>query len=184
MTTIITNYSLTPGAEPAATDLEVGELGINAVDGTLFTSSDGNDVVPVTDWVAGTLPDDLTNRNTGNVGIGTADPAQRLSVAGNVEIVSDTGTIALLNSYRPDQMVDTNIFARWSGNGKDSLDTENRVGARINMVASGTWTNAVTPSYMGFETGRAGSNIVEAMRIDDTGCVLIGLDDNLSLIHI
>ena len=47
MSTIILRHNETGGVQPGAGTVAVGEVCVNTVDGTLFTSNDGNNIVPV-----------------------------------------------------------------------------------------------------------------------------------------
>ena len=46
-TTIITKYGVSPGVPPLASELDVGEIACNHADGTLWTNTQGGDVIPL-----------------------------------------------------------------------------------------------------------------------------------------
>jgi hypothetical protein len=56
--------------------------------------------------------------NTGNVGIGTTSPSQKLDVAGNIN-VNTNGTAVLISSYKPTSTSGNNIFI--GGGGQSSI---------------------------------------------------------------
>lgn len=54
MTTIITRNSTLAGAQPAPGTVEIGELCVNVADGKLFSSPDGNTIIPIGSSGSGT----------------------------------------------------------------------------------------------------------------------------------
>lgn len=86
-----------PTMAPVIADGSDGADGVDGVDGlpgadgadglpgaTGAPGVDGADGADSLGWIQGTLPDDITNSNSGNVGIGTADPNYKLDVVGEV----------------------------------------------------------------------------------------------------
>lgn len=98
LTPIVTFNSNVPGAVPGAGTLLRGELAVNAADGFMWTSSNGIDIVPISDVTKGDGPltymgtidctvDPNPNGNAGDVWINTGDglvDASWTGIAGEV----------------------------------------------------------------------------------------------------
>lgn len=58
-------------------------------------------------WAPGTLPNDITNTNPGNVGIGTPDPSEKLTVKdGNIAMpATDDKTVRVITANSPNGML-------------------------------------------------------------------------------
>ena len=82
--------SAVSGKRPQLTDLQVGELALNTYDGFLFTERVGSatTVSNLTPWTESYGASSISYLNS--VGIGTANPTEKLDVAGNINVGGGT----------------------------------------------------------------------------------------------
>ncbi len=154
MATLITKNSSTASSIPTAAQLVQGELAVNVADKRIFTENSAGAVVEL-----GTNPSSVTTgtlTTTGNVGVGTSTPGNKLSVIGDARLsLTTTGT-----SY-PLLLENSN--------------TTGVVAAAIAFQNNGTTKASIQAGVFGndFMTFNVGSN-TERVRIDASGNVGIG----------
>jgi hypothetical protein len=109
--------------------------------------------------------------STGNVGIGTSSPTEKLDVAGNIAITG-TGNLSLQRPLIPsarDQGTPQIAFKYYS------TGTTYTTGAQISALTEAAWSSTSAPTNMVFLTVPSGSTtLAERMRIDSGGNVGIG----------
>jgi hypothetical protein len=167
--TIQIKRSSTSGSVPTAGQLAQGELAVNLADEALYTKDASNAVVklnaPSIDDKNTGATKHVTIASGGNVGIGTSSPATRLHVAGNLFVQNDNTTNQLTirngspGSNGSPQFADI-LFEGFTGNDK----------ARIRGINIDSSTSSGSLSFETFN----GSSLVEAMRIDSSGNLLVG----------
>ena len=141
MATLITKNSSTAAAVPGTGALVQGELAVNVTDKRLFTKNSGGTVVEV-----GTNPSSLVV--TGDVGIGTSSPAQRLDVSG----------------------AENSVQARFGKVAGRGLEISTSVIAGTNDAGSVLNAKGATSGTLIFQT-----DSTERMRLDATGNLGLGV---------
>jgi hypothetical protein len=109
--------------------------------------------------------------SSGNVGIGTSSPSKLLDVAGNAAITG-TGVLSLQRPIVPTfgQGTPQLVFQYYT------TGTTYTTGAQIQGIADGSWSSTSAPTNMLFYTcPSASTTILERMRIDSSGNVLVGI---------
>ena len=134
-------------------------------------TQNGNQVLHASNYGGYALP--LTGGSlTGNLGIGTSTPAQKLHVYGNIEFGGTS--IPYLISHR-NSVVSSAVslgFIEFAG---DTAATSMCVSASIRAYADGAWTDTSYPSNLRFMTTASGQETpTERMRIDSSGNLGIG----------
>ena len=125
--------------------------------------------------------------NSGNVGIGTTSPGERLEITGSTPTAGDTtlnlkvpaGNIAI-GATEMGNILFSSSDASTGGTGSV---------AKISTIAgdgSGAWTGNGRPTDLAFFTQPLGASatLVESMRIDQDGNVGIGTTDPDALLHV
>jgi hypothetical protein len=110
--------------------------------------------------------------SSGNVGIGTSSPTEKLDVAGNIAITG-TGNLSLQRPLIPsakDQGSPQIAFKYYS------TGTTYTTGAQIQALTEAAWSSTSAPTNMVFYTVPSGSTtLVERMRIDSAGNLGLGV---------
>jgi hypothetical protein len=138
----------------------------NLTPGADFTITQ-NSVVPFTSILAGALVNTLVLK-AGRVGSGTASPTAKLDVED-----TNVANIGIITA------VDTTAFAQGVGALISLRGKFNTAGTSASFGAiQGLKENATDENFLGalaFSTLQAGGNLVEAMRINSSGSVAIGM---------
>ncbi len=144
------------------------EIKTNNVDDILFTTSN-NERARIT--------------ASGNVGIGTSVPAQRLEVADGDAVVTDYGSTAGMELRKangtmasPSAILNGEGIGRVEFSGYGATNWITNSAAKIEIRAAETWTDATGAANMRFYTRPSGSigASLERMRITDDGNIGIG----------
>jgi len=108
---------------------------------------------------------------TGNVGIGTSSPTEKIDVAGNIAITG-TGALSLQRALIPsgaDSGTPQLAFKFYS------TGTTYTVGAQIQALSAAAWSSTSAPTNLIFYTCPSGSTTLsERLRIDSAGNLGIG----------
>jgi hypothetical protein len=162
-TTIVTKYG---SDAPAASDLVRGELAVDTENGRLYTENAAGAVVEIGLNPEGNVDVTGTVTTTGSVGIGTDSPKTAINAS------TSTGAILTLESS------DTTLTTNGVIGGIDFYSNDsstNGTGAKVNIRAIGQ-NSSGTATALTFGTSASGSaTAVEAMRIDASGNVGIGV---------
>lgn len=211
----------TPAAAPVALNLLAGEIAINTADGKLFYKDASNNVqvIATKDAAAGTFTNiaytgtltggtgvinigsgQIYKDAAGNLGLGTATPASRLHVLGDLQIPAGNSLKYSVNAYITPE--DNSIGARvsspgaftvWTGStpaerfrindlGNVGIGTSSP-GAKLDVAgtvqtSSGYYVNGNAGGGFLFVKDnnalRFGTNDTERARIDSSGNVLVG----------
>jgi hypothetical protein len=110
--------------------------------------------------------------SSGNVGIGTSNPSEKLEVRdGNIRVTTSS-SFSKFKSGRAS--VPSAIGFNLGGLGFDAYSTGTTyvTGAQIESFSEGAWSSTSAPSYLSFQTVPSGStSLSERMRIDSSGNV-------------
>jgi hypothetical protein len=148
------------------------QIAANANSGTEHriagTQTGTGSYLPITMFAGGS--ERLRIDTSGNVGIGTSSPTQKLDISGNAAITG-TGYLSLQRPIIPvtNQGTPQLAFQFYT------TGTTYTTGAQIQAAAAGTWTSTSAPTNMLFYTcPSASTTIEERMRITAAGAVYIG----------
>ena len=158
------------GAVDMASTLSV----TGAITGTLATAAQPNitSLGTLTGFTSTGIDDNATSTaitidSSENVGIGTGSPTEALSISSNDGLVSTTSTASKTAG------VLTGGYLIYSGDGSGAGDG-NRAGIQSFS------TNSVGSTYdLRFYTSNGSTNLVEGMRIDSSGNLLVGTTNTL-----
>ena len=161
--TIQLKRSSVAGNLPTSSDLALGEIAINTADGAVYIKKGNNDIVAVAD-------NDILHIDTTNtrIGIGTTTPAKALQVK------TDTNGDGV-NIQRNSTTADHYGQLSFSVSTNDSYTTPN-------VWIRGVRVSSYTNNFMTIGTG--GNTGTEAMRIDSSQQVGIGLTSPSEKLHI
>jgi hypothetical protein len=122
----------------------------------------------------------INNTNTGNVGIGTASPTDKLEVVGTKSaIAGDTGQLVIRDgSSSVSADMGGQIAFGFKYNGANFANPAIITGAKENS------TNANWSGYLAFSTAAHGTSNTEKMRITSSGNVGIGTTSPTNLLQI
>jgi hypothetical protein len=113
--------------------------------------------------------------SSGNVGIGTSSPTQKLDISGNAAITG-TGYLSLQRPIIPvtNQGTPQLAFQFYT------TGTTYTTGAQIQAAAAGTWTStSAATNLLFYTTPAASTSVAEVMRIDSSGNVNINATTNI-----
>lgn len=146
---------------------------------TIQNNGTGNSFV-VNDEASDTTP--FVINSSGNVGIGTTDPTQRLEVYGNTNLISfaSNGFATALN-FTKSRSTTLNSFSTSlqandelgyiSFNGADG--TNSTRSALILSNVDGNVTTGAVPGRLTFFTGASNGSVIERMRINSSGRIQV-----------
>ena len=149
-------------------DLDTGQpIRWGGAASSIYAGSGTSDMV----FTVGSSERFRVNGSSGNVGIGTSSPTQKLDVNGGAAV---TGTTPLF--------LQRAVIPSFDGQGAPAIDwqfystgTTYTVGARIQGLADDAWSSTSAPTSLRFYTAPSGSTSVsERMRISNAGNVGIG----------
>jgi hypothetical protein len=143
---------------------------------------------------------DISNTNTGNVGIGTSTPAAKLSVVSDNppsngaifnDVYSNTNNpIIIMRRARgtlsaPSAVLAGDFLGLFGARGYGSTGFASTNRAVIRFVASENWTDTAQGTLMSFHTNVNGTTTgVERMRITDAGNIGIGTTTPTGLLNV
>jgi hypothetical protein len=212
--TVDTSGNVGIGTSSPSTKLNVVSAingGIAVTDGTvntiIYSSTSGISSIGTTTNHAVQLYSNnaarVTINTSGNVGIGTASPTNKLeTIGGNTKFSLESDQVfqnsftsyaatagnrtqISLDRYKgtvasPTTIANGDTLGWFLYRGYDGTTLIN--GAQIRAIVTGAVSTGVLPSALIFATNQAGSNVTEAMRIDSSGNVGIGATANASAI--
>jgi hypothetical protein len=205
-TTIVSHNSLTPDEVPADTTLTRGELAVNLADKKIYSSTDGTDVIQLTN--AGQVGDGSTDGqtlryalddeaweatdhihidDTGFIGLG-GENTQKLELVaiegGNLKIYHENVNAKVYGVRTGASPLDGDLLMRWTG-GALTPNTTEQPGARMNFLADGDWTDISIPTKITFQTAADGGiGTFDRMTIKNNGLVGFGINDPTNFVHI
>ena len=165
----INNAYTLPTAAPAGN----GYVITGATDGTTAWVANSGGGGGATFWSEGSS--NKIYYNSGNVGIGTTSPDEKLDVRGDIQLkqTGDTAVTVLGDANRTN--ADAHVAAlrgKWNGTAVGTF-----------MVMSGPDTTNKDDGQLTFQTASAGT-LAERMRIDETGSVGIGTTEPSHHLHV
>ena len=140
----------------------VADIGF-AIDGTPGADDmPGRIVFSTTADGASSSSERMRIQNDGNIGVGTTSPTEKMSINGNISLDSSTGSNSGIR----------NIEFR----------NTNSTGYDVALIQGRTGTN-IYEGQISFQTKDSGGSMLEAMRIDSSQRVLIGLTSDIGTGH-
>jgi hypothetical protein len=149
--------SAVPGKIPNTTNLSLGEFGINTYDGKVYIQQDqeevgvGSTVIVVNPWSVGVGSDTYNTFFTvGNVGIGTTNPTDTLTVNGDANITGIVSASSFIGDGSGLTGIISGVEVRDEGVGIGTTFTSiNFIGEGVTATASGNTANITFEQQVG-----------------------------------